>query len=80
MIREYFFANNNPAIVKEINTEQFQLSEQLLDLRYAHGLTFEEAAKLLGIPEDIYISYEYGDSAISIMEYVSVIDKLVSLL
>lgn len=40
-----YLAHAVPEIEKIISTEQFKLSEELLDLRFALGLSFYETAK-----------------------------------
>lgn len=63
-------------IEKIISTEQFKLSEELLDLRFALGLSFYETAQFLELDPSIYIKYEYADTDLSPSNYQAVINKL----
>lgn len=65
-----------PQVEKIISTEQFKLSEELLDLRFALGLSFYETAKLLNLDPNVYIKYEYADTDLSPNDYQAIIDKL----
>ena len=71
-----YLAHAVPEIEKIISTEQFKLSEELLDLRFALGLSFYETAKFLELDPTVYIKYEYADTDLSPNNYQTVIDKL----
>lgn len=71
-----YLAHAVPEIEKIISTEQFKLSEELLDLRFALGLSFYETAKFLELDPNVYIKYEYADTDLSPDNYQTVIDKL----
>lgn len=71
-----YLAHAVPEIGKIISTEQFKLSEELLDLRFALGLSFYETAKLLDLDPRIYIKYEYADTDLNPNDYQDIIDKL----
>lgn len=71
-----YLAHAVPEIKKIISTEQFKLSEELLDLRFALGLSFYETAKWLDLDPSIYIKYEYADTDLSPNDYQDIIDKL----
>ena len=71
-----YLAHAVPEIEKIISTEQFKLSEDLLDLRFALGLSFYETAELLNLNPNIYIKYEYADTDLSPNDYQAIIDKL----
>lgn len=71
-----YLAHVIPQIEKIISTEQFKLSEELLDLRFALGLSFYETAKLLNLDPNVYIKYEYADTDLSPNDYQAIIDKL----
>lgn len=71
-----YLAHAIPEIEKIISTEQFKLSEEILDLRFALGLSFYETAKLLDLDPNIYIKYEYADTELSPNDYQDIIDKL----
>lgn len=71
-----YLAHTVPEIEKIISTEQFKLSEDLLDLRFALGLSFYETANFLDLNPNIYIKYEYADTDLSPTDYQAIIDKL----
>lgn len=71
-----YLAHAVPEIEKIISTEQFKLSKELLDLRFALGLSFYETAKCLDLDPRVYIKYEYADTDLSPNNYQDIIDKL----
>lgn len=71
-----YLAHAVPEIEKIISTEQFKLSEELLDLRFALGLSFYETAKFLDLDPKVYIEYEYANTDLSPSDYQAVINKL----
>lgn len=71
-----YLAHTIPEIRKIISTEQFKLSEEILDLRFALGLSFYETAQFLELDPNIYIKYEYADTDLSPDDYQAIIDKL----
>lgn len=71
-----YLAHAVPEIEKIISTEQFKLSEELLDLRFALGLSFYETAQFLELDPSVYIKYEYADTDLSPDDYQAIIDKL----
>lgn len=71
-----YLAHAVPEIKKIISTEQFKLSEELLDLRFALGLSFYETAQFLELDPNVYIKYEYADTDLSPSDYQAVINKL----
>lgn len=71
-----YLAHAVPEIEKIISTEQFKLSEELLDLRFALGLSFYETAQFLDLDPNVYIKYEYADTDLNPDDYQTIIDKL----
>lgn len=71
-----YLAHVIPQVEKIISTEQFKLSEELLDLRFALGLSFYETATFLNVDPNIYIKFEYADTDLSPDDYQTIIDKL----
>lgn len=71
-----YLAHAVPQIEKIVSTEQFKLSEELLDLRFALGLSFYETANFLDLDPKVYIEYEYANTDLSPDDYQTVIDKL----
>lgn len=71
-----YLAHAVPQIEKIVSTEQFKLSEELLDLRFVLGLSFYETAAFLDLDPKVYIEYEYANTDLNIESYQAVIDKL----
>lgn len=71
-----YLAHVIPQVEKIISTEQFKLSEELLDLRFALGLSFYETAAFLDLDPKVYIEYEHANTDLSPDNYQTVIDKL----
>ena len=71
-----YLAHVIPQVEKIISTEQFKLSEKLLDLHFALGLSFYETAQFLDLDPNVYIKYEYADTDLSPSDYQAVINKL----
>ena len=71
-----YLAHAIPEIEKTISTEQFQLSEEILDLRFALSLSFYETAQFLELDPNDYIKFEYADTDLSPDDYQAIIDKL----
>lgn len=71
-----YLAHAIPQIEKIVSTEQFKLSEELLDLRFALGLSFYETANFLNLDPKVYIEYEYANTDLSPDDYKAVINKL----
>lgn len=71
-----YLAHAVPKIEKIIPTEQFKLSEEILDLRFALSLSFYETAQFLELDPNVYIKFEYADTDLSPNDYQDIIDKL----
>lgn len=71
-----YLAHAIPEIEKIISTEQFKLSEEILDLRFALGLSFYETAQFLELDPNDYIKFEYADTDLSPDNYQAIINKL----
>ena len=71
-----YLAHAIPEIEKIISTEQFKLSEEILDLRFALGLSFYETAQFLELDPNDYVKFEYADTDLSPADYQAIIDKL----
>lgn len=76
MVKDYSLGGKIPEIEEIINTDQFKISEEILDIRFEKGLSFDEAAKVVGLSREKYIKFEYGDNDISVSEYRDVLRKL----
>lgn len=76
MVKDYSLGGEIPEIEELINTDQFKISEEILDARFEKGLSFDEAAQVVGLSREKYIKFEYGDNDISVSEYRDVLRKL----
>ena len=76
MVKDYSLGGKIPEIDEIINTDQFKISEEILDTRFAKGLSFETAVQVVGLSKEKYIKFEYGDSDINVSEYRNVLRKL----
>ncbi|HFI0026742.1 TPA: hypothetical protein ACGOVU_002078 [Streptococcus suis] len=76
MTFDYTFGLDLPELNKIISTKQFELSEELMDLRFKLGLTEEQMAKIIQIPIQDYLSMEFGQETIPIDRYESAISKM----
>lgn len=72
------FTKDNEYIQKKIKTKQFELSERILDIRYELGRDLYEMAELLNLKPEEYIDFEYGNTHISVDDYLKVIEILES--
>lgn len=71
-----YLAHTVPQVEKIVSTEQFKRSEELLDLRFALGLSFYETTTFLDLNPKVYIKYEYADTDLNPADYQAIIDKL----
>lgn len=76
MVKDYSLGGKFPGVEKIINTDQFKISEEILDVRFEKGLSFDEAVQVVGMPREKYIKFEYGDDDIDVSEYCEVLRKL----
>lgn len=76
MVKDYSLGGKIPEIAEIITTDQFKISEEILDIRFKKGLSFDEAAEVVGLPRENYIKFEYGDTDINVSEYHKVLRKL----
>lgn len=66
----------SPKIREKIKSEQFRLSDILLDERIELGLSFEEIAEIAGFEKDEYIKLEYGNVDIPVSDYKRAIKNI----
>ncbi|MGE9835212.1 hypothetical protein, partial [Streptococcus orisratti] len=69
MTFDYTFGLDLPELKKTISTKQFELSEELMDLRYELSFSEEQMADLIGIPFQEYLLMEFGIEDIPINKY-----------
>lgn len=76
MVKDYSLGGKIPEIEEIINTDQFKISEEILNARFERGLSFNEAAQVVGLSRENYIKFEYSDTDINVSEYRKVLRKL----
>ncbi|HEM5150977.1 TPA: hypothetical protein U1340_001934 [Streptococcus suis] len=69
MTFDYTFGLDLPELKKIISTKQFELSEELMDLRFELSFSEEQMADLIGISFQEYLQMEFGIEDIPINKY-----------
>lgn len=67
---------DNPRIKEKIDSEQFDLSNILINKRVSLDLEFTEIAKIAGFTNNEYIKMEYGDIDVPIKDFNKAIDNI----
>ncbi|MBG9978567.1 hypothetical protein [Ruoffia tabacinasalis] len=67
---------HNPELLKSMQTEQYDLSNQIVKLRVQSNLELEELALKVGLKPEDYLDYEYGEDRFSVADYKSLISKI----
>lgn len=67
---------HNPELLKSMQTEQYDLSNQIVKLRVQSNLELEELALKVGLKPKDYLDYEYGEDRFSVVDYKSLISKI----
>lgn len=67
---------SSPKIKEKLSSEQFKLSEILLDKRYELNLSFAKISEIVGLSKDEYIKYEYGNTDIPVEDYYRAIKRI----
>ena len=67
---------SNKKINNILNSEQFQYSEQIMEIRSKLNLTIKDIAKILNITEEYYLDLEYSSLKIPVDEYKNILGKL----
>jgi len=67
---------NNEKINKILNSEQFQYSEKIMEMRIKLNLNIYQIAKLLDVTTDYYLDIEYCSLEISVEEYKDILARL----
>ena len=75
MTFDYTFGLDLPELKKIISTEQFAISEQLIDLRYELALSEQEMAEIVGKSHHEYLLLESARTNIPIEEYEDALQK-----
>ena len=67
---------SNKKINNILNSEQFQYSEQIMEIRIELGLSIKRIANIIGVTEYKYLDLEYSSLDISVEEYKDALEKL----
>lgn len=67
---------SNKKINTILNSEQFQYSEQIMEIRIKLNLTIKDIAKILNVTEEYYLDLEYSSLKIPVDEYKHILGKL----
>lgn len=67
---------SNKKINTILNSEQFQYSEQIMEIRINLNLTIKDIAKILNVTEEYYLDLEYSSLKIPVDEYKHILGKL----
>lgn len=59
-----------------MQTDQFLLSEDILDKRFELGVDAEKMSKILEISLNDYMKLEYGDPSVDLIKFKSALKKL----
>ena len=73
---EELIQEHKPELVETMQTEQYRLSNQIVQLRVQSNLRLEDLATKLGITPEDYTDYEYGETKYSVEEYKHLINKI----
>lgn len=76
MATPYGFLTNDPHVRAFMSTEQFKLSEDLLDLRLELDISVYEAADRVNMTLEHYMKFEYADTDLSHDAYRDLIKRL----
>lgn len=64
-----------PHLLEKENSIQKKISIELLDLRLDNKISFRDFSAKLGLSEDEYIKYEFGDNDLSVEQFKLVLKK-----
>lgn len=78
MSHKYVLGIENDSVKTKMKTEQFKLSEILLDKKFYLGATIEEMAIISGCSTSDYMDLEYGETDIPIESYKLAIKNIKS--
>jgi len=76
MTFDYTFGLDLPELKKIISTEQFAISEQLMDLRYELALSEQEMAEIVDKSLQDYLLLESASESIPVDEYEEALQKV----
>ena len=75
MTFDYTFGLDLPELKRIISTEQFKLSEELMDLRFELSFSEQEMAQIIDIPLQEYLQMEFAMEDIPIEKYRTALEK-----
>ncbi len=72
----YVLGTQNKKVAAKMQSEQFKISEVLLDKRFELGLNVKELSEIVGITPKEYVDLEYGEPTIDIENYLKAIKSI----
>lgn len=72
----YVLGTQNKKVAAKMQSEQFKLSEVLLDKRFELGLNVKELSEIVGLSLQEYVDLEYGEPTIDIENYLNAIKNI----
>lgn len=72
----YDIFTENEQINSILQSEQFQYSEKIMEMRIKLNLSVKEIAKIIGVTEEKYLDLEYSSLDIPVEEYKNALEKL----
>lgn len=72
----YDIFKENEQINNILQSEQFQYSEKIMEMRIKLDLSVKEIAKIIGVTEEKYLDLEYSSLDIPIEEYKNALENL----
>lgn len=72
----YVLGTHNKKVAAKMQSEQFKLSEVLLDKRFELGLNVNEISEIVGLTPQEYVDLEYGEPTIDIENYLNAIKNI----
>ena len=76
MTFDYTFGLDSPELKRIISTEQFKLSEELMDLRFELSFSEQEMAQIIDISLQEYLQMEFAMEDIPIENYRTALEKV----
>ena len=73
---EEMIKTSHPDLFDAMQTEQFKLSDRILQYRVAHGIAIEEIASYLGMEVGDYHDFEYGTAEEDVSVYQNIYERL----
>ena len=77
MTFDYTFGLELPELRRIISTEQFKLSEELMDLRFELSFSEQNMAQIIDISLQEYLQMEFAMEDIPIEKYRTALEKVI---